>query len=137
MDALAHAGVDDRTRLILTSDNGAHWTDSDKQEFDHLANGSWRGQKGDIHEGGHRVPLIIRWLGNVPENVSNDHLVSLMELGPTLISLLGLDLPDDAAVDSADFSATLLGRYDEQAPRPALINLSFHGCSRFGRGPGS
>ena len=46
MDALEHAGVEDRTLVIVTSDNGAHWSDSDKQEFDHLANGSWRGQKG-------------------------------------------------------------------------------------------
>lgn len=135
IDALAHAGVEDRTMVIVSSDNGAHWTDSDKEEFNHLANGSWRGQKGDIHEGGHRVPLIIRWPGNVPENVSNDHLVSLMDLGPTLISLLGLDLLDDAAVDSADFSATLLGRHDEQPPRPALINHSFHGMFAIREGP--
>ena len=135
IDALAHAGVEDQTIVIVSSDNGAHWTDSDKEAFDHLANGSWRGQKGDIHEGGHRVPLIIRWPGNVPENTTNDHLVSLMDLGPTLISLLGLDLPDDAAVDSADFSATLLGRHDEQAPRPALINHSFHGLFAIREGP--
>ena len=135
MDALEHAGVDDRTLVIVTSDNGAHWPDSDKQEFDHLANGSWRGQKGDIHEGGHRVPLIIRWPGNVPKNVSNDHLVSLMDLVPTLVSLLGRDLPDNAAVDSADFSATLLGRHHEQAPRPALINHSLHGMFAIREGP--
>ena len=135
MDALEHAGVEDRTLVIVTSDNGAHWSDSDKQEFDHLANGSWRGQKGDIHEGGHRVPLIIRWPGNVPENVSNDHLVSLMDLVPTLVSLLGRDLPDNAAVDSADFSATLLGRHHEQAPRPALINHSLHGMFAIREGP--
>ena len=135
MDALEHAGVEDRTLVIVTSDNGAHWPDSDKQEFDHLANGSWRGQKGDIHEGGHRVPLIIRWPGNVPKNVSNDHLVSLMDLVPTLVSLLGRDLPDNAAVDSADFSATLLGRHREQAPRPALINHSLHGMFAIREGP--
>ena len=135
IDALAHAGVEDRTMVIVTSDNGAHWTDSDKQEFDHLANGSLRGQKGDIHEGGHRVPLIVRWSGNVPENVSNDHLVSLMDLGATLVSLLGLELPNHAAMDSADFSATLLGRHHEQPPRPALINHSFHGTFAIREGP--
>ena len=135
IDALAHAGVEDRTMVIVSSDNGAHWTDSDKEEFNHLANGSWRGQKGDIHEGGHRVPLIVRWPGSVPENVSNDHLVSLMDLGATLVSLLGLDLPDNAAVDSADFSATLLGRHREQLPRPALINHSFHGMFAIREGP--
>lgn len=135
IDSLAHAGVEDRTMVIVSSDNGAHWTDSDKEEFDHLANGSWRGQKGDIHEGGHRVPLIVRWPGNVPESVSNDHLVSLMDLGATLVSLLGLDLPEAAAVDSADFSATLLGRQHEQSPRPALINHSFHGMFAIREGP--
>ena len=135
IDALARAGVEDRTMVIVSSDNGAHWTDSDKQEFNHLANGSWRGQKGDIHEGGHRVPLIVRWPGNVPENTSNDHLVSLMDLGATLVSLLGVDLPDNAAVDSVDFSATLLGRHDEQPPRPALINHSFHGMFAIREGP--
>ena len=93
------------------------------------------GQKGDIHEGGHRVPLIVRWPGNVPENVSNDHLVSLTDLGATLASLLGLDLPDNAAVDSVDFSATLLGRHHEQPPRPALINHSFHGMFAIREGP--
>lgn len=135
IDALAEAGVEERTLVIVTSDNGAHWTESDKEEFNHLANGSLRGQKGDIHEGGHRVPLIVRWPGNVPANVSNDHLVSLMDLGATLASLLGLDLPENAAEDSADFSATLLGRHREQPPRPALINHSFHGMFAIREGP--
>ena len=135
IDALAQAGVEDSTMVIVTSDNGAHWPDSDKQEFNHLANGSWRGQKGDIHEGGHRVPLIVRWPGNVPANVSNDHLVSLTDLTATLVSLLGQDHPENAAEDSADFSATLLGRHSEQTPRPALINHSFHGMFAIREGP--
>src|SRR6266511_1329563 len=53
---LDRLGLADNTLVIVTSDNGAHWTASDIKKYGHRANGHYRGQKSDIWEAGHRVP---------------------------------------------------------------------------------
>jgi arylsulfatase A len=97
--ALRDAGMADNTIVIVTSDNGAHWPESDVETFGHLANAGWRGQKADVHEGGHRVPLIIRWPGHMPAGGVTDIPISLIDLMPTLATLLQLPLPKGASPD--------------------------------------
>jgi arylsulfatase A-like enzyme len=73
MKVLDDTELASNTLLIFTSDNGAHWTPEDKTKSPHRANASWRGQKADIHEGGHRVPFIARWPGKTKAGgVNND-----------------------------------------------------------------
>ena len=57
--AVDDAGFKDNTLVIFTSDNGSHWPVAQIEKFDHRANGPWRGQKSDIHEAGHRVPVHL------------------------------------------------------------------------------
>ena len=97
--ALQDAGIADDTIVIITSDNGAHWPESDVSTFGHLANAGWRGQKADIHEGGHRVPFIVRWPGRMPAGRVSDVPLSLVDVMPTLARALHFDLPPEASPD--------------------------------------
>lgn len=95
--ALDSAGLRGNTLVFVTSDNGAYsWVGS---------NAPWRGQKGDLHEGGHRVPAIARWPGRIaPGRVSAATALS-MDLLPTFASLAGVAAP---TVDGTDLSGLLL-----------------------------
>ena len=120
------------TLLIFTSDNGAHWLESERSEFGHDANGPWRGQKADIWEGGHRVPLIVRWPGRVEAGSVSDELVSLTDIMATAAALLGAKLPHEAAEDSYDFLPVLTG--SGPGSRTAMIQHSMNGTFAIRRG---
>jgi len=115
------------TLVVFTSDNGAHWTPGDRDEFDHLANGPWRGQKADIHEGGHRVPFLVRWPGKVPAGEVRHELAVHTDLYATFAGLLGQEVPAGAAEDSVDLSAVWLGGEPEEPPRAAAVHHSLNG----------
>ncbi|MEK6249848.1 MAG: arylsulfatase, partial [Planctomycetales bacterium] len=72
--AIDQLGVADNTIVIVTSDNGSHWLPEDIEQYDHRGNLHLRGQKADIHEGGHRVPFIVRWPGQIKADTVNDRL---------------------------------------------------------------
>ena len=65
LQAIDEAGIGDETIVIFTADNGhSHYTGWDALvEAGHMPSGPYRGHKGDIWEGGHRVPLVVRWPG--------------------------------------------------------------------------
>ncbi len=47
-----------------------------------------------MYDGGLHVPLVISWPGVLPAGARNDELVSLIDLAPTLLTILGLEVPD-------------------------------------------
>ena len=97
--ALQRAGMADHTIFIITSDNGGHWPDADIDTYRHESNNGFRGQKADIHEGGHRVPFIMRWPGHVDAGSSSDVPFCLVDLMPTLAAAVGVQLPEGASPD--------------------------------------
>jgi arylsulfatase A-like enzyme len=111
IEALESAGVADNTLIIFTSDNGhlpQGW--NDLIEAGHAPSGPYRGRKTDIWEGGHRVPFLVRWPGQVEAGILNDDLLSLNDVFATCAELLGRRLPNHAAEDSFSFLSTLLGK---------------------------
>ena len=127
LGALDRSGRSDETLLIVTSDNGAHWPESDIERFDHRANGPWRGQKADIHEGGHRVPFLARWPGRVEAGSTCDATICLTDLMATVASATGTDLPPGAAEDSFDLTPLLLGESSDGPIRPPVVHHSAQG----------
>ena len=105
LDAIEEAGVSDDTVVIFTSDNGAK---VDRvpvpNHVDHRSNGGWRGAKSQIHEGGHRIPLFVRWPGVVETDSRVDATVTLTDLYATLAD----HLEHENAVGEATDSVSLL-----------------------------
>jgi len=107
LDAGGHA---ERTIVIFSSDNGPETYAYERvRRFDHRSMGPLRGLKRDLWEGGHRVPTIIRWPGNVPAGKVNDGLFSQIDFYATLARVAGAEIPAGNAEDSFDQQALITG----------------------------
>lgn len=128
IQALEDAGVADNTIVIFTADNGhSHYTGWEHLiEAGHMPSGPYRGHKGQIWEGGHRVPLIIRWPGRIAAGTISDQLVSLTDFFGTCADILEVDLPDNGAEDSISFLPIILGK-SAAHKRTTLVNHSNFG----------
>jgi len=120
---LDELNIDDHTMVIFTSDNGAPWPEQDIRRYQHNANYGRRGQKGDVWDGGHHVPLIIRYPGRVKGGEVYDHLISLTDLFATLADLTGYDLPNESGEDSFSFWDVLNGD-TEKVVRDHMVHNS-------------
>jgi arylsulfatase A-like enzyme len=124
MATLEETGLASNTILIFTSDNGAHWTPEDRGKYPHRANALWRGQKADIHEGGHRVPFLVRWPGKLkPDSVAGDP-ACLTDLMATVAEITGARMPRNAGEDSFSLVPAMNGR---KGSRDHLIHHSSEG----------
>ena len=79
------------TLIVFASDNGGYSVEHGGY-VNVSSNLPWRGQKGEVFEGGHRVPGIFHWPGHITPSV-NDATVMSMDLLPTCLELAGLPLP--------------------------------------------
>jgi arylsulfatase A len=134
LQALSRAGVAENTLVFVTSDNGSHWPVGDIEKYDHRANLEFRGQKADIHEGGHRVPMIVRWPGHVPAAAVCDETGCLTDVMATVAAVIGQTLPDDAAEDSFNLLPALVDKPHETI-REATIHHSLGGMFAIRSGP--
>jgi len=105
--ALDRNQLRDNTLLIFASDNGSPHT---KQTQGHASNFHFRGQKGTIYEGGHRVPFVARWPGQVKAGSTCPHTICLGDFLATCAELTQQKLPENAGVDSVSFLPHLLGK---------------------------
>ncbi len=116
------------TLVIFTSDNGC----APQSDFPallakgHNPSHVFRGRKADIWDGGHRVPLIVRWPGKVRPGSTSDRLVSLVDFMATAAEIVGAKLPDNVAEDSVSILPVLLGKADKPV-REALVHHSILG----------
>lgn len=69
----------------------------------------FRGHKSDIWDGGHRIPLFVRWPGRVKAGSTSDQLVSLVDFMATCADITGAKIPAAAGEDSVSLLPILLG----------------------------
>lgn len=131
--ALEKSGKMDNTLIIVTSDNGAHWTPVDKENYAHRANYSYKGQKADIYEGGHRVPFIAKWKGVIPEGHQSDETMCTTDLLATMAGLLNKPLPNNIAEDSYNLWPAYLGKAESRI-REATVHHSLYGVFAIRKG---
>lgn len=86
---LKEKGLDENTIVFFTSDNGPHEEGGADPDF-FGRDGKLRGIKRQCHEGGIRVPFIVRWPGKVAAGVVNDHPCAFYDMMPTLCELVGV-----------------------------------------------
>jgi arylsulfatase A-like enzyme len=125
VDALGETGVAGRTMVVFASDNGARWVPEDTAQWDHAANMQFRGQKADIHEGGHRVPMIAAWPGQIPPNAESSYLTSLTDLYATCADVAGVEPGPADGEDSKSILPALLG--DTRERQGAVVHHSSRG----------
>ena len=113
--SLEKHGFADDTLIIFSSDNGPEVPTVINMRKTHKHDGSrpWRGVKRDNWEGGHRVPMLVRWPGKVKAGSVSDQTVCLTDLMATCAEIVGAELPNDAAEDSFDLLPVLLGKADK------------------------
>lgn len=136
LETLDKYGVADNTLVFFSSDNGcAPYIGTDKlEEAGHYTSADRRGYKADIFDGGHRVPLLVRWPGKVKAGTTSSRMVSLVDLMATCSEVIGETYPETAGEDSVSMLPSLLGKGD-QLPREAIIFHSINGSFAIRKGP--
>ncbi|CAA6677575.1 MULTISPECIES: arylsulfatase [unclassified Lentimonas] len=109
MDFLEQQGIADNTLVIFSSDNGGMLNNGGQTaiRMGHDINGDLLGSKFGAWEGGHRVPMIVRWPNKVPAGTTSDALISHVDLLATFAAITGQKLEEER--DSLNQLATLTG----------------------------
>lgn len=117
--ALARMGEAENTLLWFTSDNGITVEGIPEEQRKNLWNGSWRGHKGDLYEGGLRVPAIIEWPAVVSTPRKTSAPAVTTDIFETLLALLKLDHPaPERPRDGVDLSDLIRGGDLDERPSP-------------------
>jgi arylsulfatase A len=140
--ALDEAGIAEHTLVVFTSDNGC----SPEANFALLAehghdpSAGFRGHKADLYEGGHRVPLVVRWPAAIAGGRATDALACLTDLYATLAAVAGGpagdagDRPDPRAGGEDSFSLLPVFQGAERSGRETLVSHSGDGSFAIRRG---
>jgi arylsulfatase A len=92
----------EKTLIVFTGDNGSVPVGT--------VNGrTIDGKKGDVNEGGSRVPLIVNWPGTTPAGVVRHDLLDFTDILPTFAALAGATLPEKRKIDGHSFAPQILG----------------------------
>jgi len=122
MKALKETGLDEKTIVVFTSDNGP-WL----LMGDHGGSAlPLRDGKATTWEGGMRVPAIIRWPGGAAKGKVCERMVSGMDFLPTFAEILGLDLLDKRKIDGRSF-LSLIKNPQGAATRDELVYFNVKG----------
>ena len=115
LDTLKAEGIDEKTLVVFTSDNGA-------------AVGSslpLRSRKGSVYDGGIREPTVMWWPGRIPAGRTCTEVAATIDLLPTFARLAG-GKPGDRRIDGKDIWPLMSG--DESAKSPHEHYVLMHGA---------
>ncbi len=115
LETLRREGLDRRTLVVFTSDNGP-WLTFGRQGG---SAGLLRDGKGSTWEGGMREPTIAWWPGRVPAASVQPGMASTLDLLPTFLALAGAPPPADRVLDGFDLSKLLEG--SSESPRDHMF----------------
>lgn len=143
LQTLDQMGATQNTLLIFSSDNGGVkelqredlWS-TKAYHAGLLTNGSLRGGKHHVWEGGFKVPFVVRWPGHAQPGSVSDEMISLADIIATTAAIVGEPLPPaaKAAEDSHSFLPALLGE-PAKPVRDDLIVHSADGVFAIRKGP--
>ena len=125
---LEKQGVADNTLIFFTSDNGCTTGLGIARKLEakgHYPSADRRGYKSDAWDGGHHIPLIVRWPGKVKPGSRCSQLVCLNDFMATCADITGVNVPENAAVDSVSLLPLLRG--EDKTVRETLVHHSIRG----------
>ncbi|MCC6785585.1 MAG: arylsulfatase [Planctomycetes bacterium] len=143
LDAVARNGFAEDTLVVFCSDNGSPRFDGEGMQgepdaviarYGHDPSRPWRGRKGELYEGGHRVPLLLRWPRVVTGPAVADRLVSLTDLYRTIANLGGAKPAPGSGEDSLDLLPLLRGANDDAHARGSIVHHASNGTFGFRSG---
>ncbi len=129
LDALDRNRIADNTLVVIASDNGCA-PEADfvfLQQRGHQPSYRFRGHKADIYEGGHRIPLLMRYPKEIAAGTTCEQTVCLTDFMATCADVIGAPLPDQAGVDSFSLRPLFTGQgiYGREATVHHSINGGF------------
>ncbi len=113
-DLLRELGLNERTIVFFSSDNGPH-AEGGNDPFFFDSNGPLQGYKRSLHDGGIRVPAIVRWPGRIEAASTSDHVWYFADFLPTVADLVGFAAPEN--LDGVSIAPVLLGNQVEAEDR--------------------
>ena len=119
LDLIDELGISDNTIVVFTSDNGglSHYKRSMRPAHTH--NAPLSSGKGAHHEGGIRVPLIVRWPSKIPANATLNTPVVIYDWYPTFLEIAGVDY-SGRTIDGRSLIPLII-KQDDSAFRRNLI----------------
>jgi arylsulfatase A-like enzyme len=123
LKTVKESGIDRKTLVIFTSDNGAH-------------QGSalpLRGKKATMYEGGFRVPCLMRWPGKIPPGTETAEVAATIDFLPTLARIAGGQAPSDRPIDGKDIQPLMFNPAAAKTPHEVYILAHDGGAVRSGQ----
>ena len=120
LDLLRELGLEHNTLVVFTGDNGGHERFRNKEHprgffgpnLNPKTGDVFRGSKGNLYEGGLRIPACARWPGRIQAGTVSDLLWYQIDVFPTLAEICAAEAPDD--LDGLSIAPTLFGRASQQ-----------------------
>jgi len=109
LETLRKEGLEENTLIFFLSDNGGQTTQTTS------SNAPLRGYKGQVWEGGIRIPFMVQWKGKVPAGKVFSNPVISLDIVPTVLAAVGKPAKADAKLDGVDLLPYLRG---EKPGRP-------------------
>jgi arylsulfatase A len=130
LKAIKESGLEENTIVVFTSDNGCSLAANIQELAKHGHNPSYifRGAKADIFDGGHRVPFIVKWPGEVKPNSVTNSTICLTDFMATCAAILHKPIPVNAGEDSYNLLPLLLQNKQDKFQRTSTIHHSIDGC---------
>lgn len=134
--------LEENTLILFASDNGAPSGEAHSHRF-FQSTAQFRGYKGQLYEGGIRVPAFVKWPGKIRQGLISDVPWAFCDIFPTLMSAVGLTAPK--GLDGRNLMPLFLGS-EKQSPnrmlyweswgfdfnKKALVPESFAQAARWG-----
>ncbi|MGA9657706.1 MAG: sulfatase-like hydrolase/transferase [Asticcacaulis sp.] len=117
LDKLDQLGIADNTIVFFLSDNGGPLVRAKNGSI----NLPLRGGKGDMFEGGVRVPFAVRWPAQIPAGIDYPHAVSSMDILATVVGVNHIDMTGKNPLDGVNLVPYLQDKTFASVPHDALF----------------
>lgn len=116
LETLDREGLRENTIILFSSDNGPQFGGKGDLRINRF-NCGFRGAKGSVHEGGIRIPLLMRWPAGLQGGEHFHDLVHFVDWLPTLLEAAGVDVPDSVDLDGQSILPALRGEGASKLPK--------------------